>query len=539
MHGLTQFQPLLISTFIDHAAARYADVPIVSWEGETFFRYTYGQAAMRMRRVASSLRRMGLAEGDTVGSLAWTTHRHLELMYAVPSMGIVLHAANPRLSIEHIAYSINHAGEQLLFVDSDCVELVEKLAPLLSKVDTYVVLGARGSAPAPKTGKVLFYEDLVADGSPEFEWPALDERSASTLCFTSGTTGKPKGVLYSHRGTYLSTLSIAMADAWSISSNDCIIALAPFYHCNAWGVTYLGPLAGAKLVLPGRVSDGAQLQKMIVEEGVTVGAGVPTIWMGLAEHCRQSGAKLGKLNRIVSGGAAVPLAMMRTFFKDHGVRTIQVWGMSETTHAATALWTEVDVLNGIATSAAPQGHPVIGTSLRIVDTDGKALPKDGNAIGHLQVRGNWCSSGYLNRDDIALCDAEGWLQTGDLASIRPDNGLCITDRLKDVIKSGGEWVSSIDLENAAVSHPNAQEVAVIGVPHPRWQERPVMFVVPREGSTLTEVEMQEFLTTRVAKWWLPDAIIIVDTLPHTSTGKVQKDVLRQQYAAMAPLQASN
>jgi 3-(methylthio)propionyl---CoA ligase len=313
--------------------------------------------------------------------------------------------------------------------------------------------------------------------------------------------------------------------------------LAAFYHCNGWGAPYLGPMAGAKLVLPGRALDGRSLQEMIVAENVTVGPGVPTVWLGVAEYCRQSGKGLGKLNRIMCGGAAPPLALMRSFWQEHGVRTVQVWGMTETTHAATAMWTEPEVLDGKAEPRAPQGRPVFGTSIRIVDDEGRPLPKDGQAIGHLRVKGHWCSSGYLKREDTVICDAEGWLMTGDLAAIEPDNALRITDRAKDVIKSGGEWVSSIDLENAAIAHPAVLEAAVIGVPHPRWQERPVMFVVCHPDAEFSAEGLLQFLARHVAKWWLPDDIVRVEELPHNSTGKVKKDVLRELYQARSRKEA--
>jgi len=527
--GLMQYQPLLLSGILDHAAQNFGAVPIVSSSDGVLFRYTYAHAAARARRVASSLQRLGVRQGDFIGSLAWTTHRHFELMYAVPGIGAVLHTANPRLSLDHISFTINHTGERVLFVDPECFELLVQLRPLLRQVETTIVMGHRVQAPEGCPGHVLFYEDLVAAGEEGFCWPQFDERAASTLCFTSGTTGDPKGVLYSHRGTYLSSLTIAAPNAWGVSREDAIIALAPFYHCNAWGATYLGPMAGAKLILPGRALDGRSLRELIVNEGATVGPGVPTVWLAVAEHCRQHQVRLGRLNRIVCGGAAPPLELMRALWREHGVRTVQVWGMTETTHAATLLWTEQDVLSGSAEPRTPQGHPIVGTQIRIIDDDGKCLPHDGKTIGHLQVRGHWCASGYLKRDEIALNDAEGWLKTGDLATIDADCGLRITDRLKDVIKSGGEWVSSIDLENAALGHPDVAAAAVIGVPHPKWQERPVIFVVPRSGRELSADSLREHLAVTVARWWLPDEVIMVTELPYNSTGKVKKDVLRERY----------
>ncbi len=529
MQGLVQYQPLLLSSILEYAGETYADVPIVSCSGEGVFRYTYGQASARARRLASSLKRLGIGLGDCVGSLAFTTHRHFELLYAVPGIGASLHTANPRLSEEHIRYTINHAGERLLFVDPECLRQVEELLPQLTSIDTLILMGGREAVVDINVRNVLFFEDLVAAGAEDFEWPSFDERIGSTLCFTSGTTGDPKGALYSHRGTFLSCLVIAAPNVWGVSRDDAIIALAPFFHCNGWGAPYLGPMAGAKLILPGRALDGRSLQQLIVGEGATVGAAVPTVWFSIIEYCRQTGVDLGKLNRIICGGAAPPLELMRTLWREFAVRTVQVWGMTETTHAATVQWTDEGVLSGEAEPIAPQGRPVFGSRIRILGDDRRPLAKDGKAVGHLQVKGHWCSSAYLKRDDVAINDPEGWLETGDLATIGPNNALRITDRFKDVIKSGGEWVSSIDLENAASAHPAVAEAAVIGVPHPRWQERPVMFVTTRPGHELSAEALREHLARRVAKWWLPDEVIFVVELPHNATGKIKKDLLRAQH----------
>jgi acyl-CoA synthetase (AMP-forming)/AMP-acid ligase II len=531
MHGLIQFQPLLLSGILAHAAETYPEVPIVSWSGNRLFRYTYAQSEARARRLASSLQRRGFGPGDFISSLAWTTHRHFELMYAAPGIGAALHTANPRLSAEHLTYTINHTGARLMFVDPECLEQLEQLAHALTSVTSFVVMADSNEVPATPLPNVIAYEDLLAEGDADFAWPSFDERTASTLCFTSGTTGDPKGILYSHRGSYLSALAIAAPNVWAISDQDSIIIVAPFFHCNGWGAPYLGPMAGTKLILPGRALDGRSLQQLIVNEGATVGPGVPTVWLAIAQYCQQTGERLGKLNRIVCGGAAPPLALMRTYWQEFGVRTVQVWGMTETTHAATVLWTANDVLSGDAEPRAPQGRPVFGTQIRIVDDEGRRLPNDGTAMGHLQVKAHWCSSGYLKRPDIAVLDRDGWLRTGDLAAIEAGSALRITDRLKDVIKSGGEWISSIDLENAASTHGAVAESAVIGAPHPRWQERPVMFVVVREGHELTADALRAHLAQSVAKWWLPEEVVFVAELPHYSTGKVQKEVLRKQYGA--------
>ncbi len=529
MHGLIQYQPLLLTALLEHAAETFPATEIVSLSNGRRFCYDYGRAADRARRLASVLQRRGLGQGDFVCSLAWTTHRHFELMYAVPGIGAALHTANPRLSIEHLRYTIHHAGARLLFADPECLPLVEELLPGLPQLQTIVVMAERSEAPAIGFSSVEYYEELVAAGDPQFAWPSFDERAASTLCFTSGTTGDPKGILYSHRGSYLSAMAIAAPNVWSLSERDTIIIIAPFFHCNGWGAPYIGPMAGARLVLPGRALDGRSLAHLIASEGATVGPGVPTVWLAIAEHCQQSGERLGKLNRIVCGGAAPPLALMRTYWQEFGIRTVQVWGMTETTHAATVLWTPLEVLSGEIEPRAPQGQPVFGAEIRIVDDEGHRLPKDGKTIGHLQVRGHACASGYLKRPDVEVLDGEGWLRTGDLAAIETNNSLRVTDRLKDVIKSGGEWISSIDLENAACSHPSVAEAAVIGVPHPRWQERPALFVVLKPGQSVSADELREHLALRVAKWWLPEEVLFADSLPHYATGKVKKDILRARY----------
>ncbi|WP_240320968.1 long-chain fatty acid--CoA ligase [Sphingomonas crusticola] len=522
-----QVEPLLLSALLVHAEENFGDVEIVAWEPERFS-YTYAQAGQRARKLASGLLKLGLHPGETVGSLAWTTHRHFELMYAVPGIGAVLHTANPRLSARQIAFTINHAADRFLFVDPDCITLAAELAPLLTTVERFIIMGPpRESDPSGLT--LGYFDDILAAGDADFAWPSFDERTASTLCFTSGTTGDPKGVLYSNRGSLLSAMAIAPADGWDVSASDTIMPAAAFFHCNGWGAPYLAPMVGARLVLPGRAVDGETMLKIISEEGVTVGSGVPTVWMGLLDQCIRTGRAPGTLNRIVCGGAAPPPAMMSDFFTRFGVRTIQVWGMTETTHAATMLSTRPDVLTGATEALAPQGKPVFGTRLRVIGPGGAQLPNDGTTPGQLQVKGPWCATEYLGRDDIQLCDEEGWMNTGDLATVSAREGLRITDRIKDVIKSGGEWVSSIDLEHAAREHDDVLEAAVIGVPHPRWQERPVLFIVSRDGARLSPADVIAYLKPRVPKLWVPDDVILMDALPHNSTGKVSKEDLRQIY----------
>ena len=532
MLGLTQHWPLITSSILEHGAANYADAEIVSRIADgRLHRYDYGTADRRARRLASAIRRLGVTADAIVGSLAWTTHRLFELFYAVPGLGAVLHTANPRLAPEQIAYAVNQADYRCLFVDLDCLPIAEAIAPALQRVDRYVIMTDRASMPRTRLRDLICYEDLVADGDEGFAWPPLDERSGSTLCYTSGTTGDPKGVLYSHRGTVLNAMTITGGNGWAIGRGDAILAVAPFFHCNGWGAPYVGPMVGAKLVLPGRALDAASLHGLIVGEGVTIATGVPTVWLGMLDHLVERGGDLGRLDRIVCGGTAPPPAMVARLRQDYGVRTIHAWGMTETTHASTAAQAlpgtseaeELEILRG-------QGHPLYGSAIRVVDDQGRVLPRDGTSVGHLQVRGHWVARAYFRREDAGLIDAAGWMNTGDVAVIEPGGAMRITDRGKDVIKSGGEWISSVELEKAALEHPDVAEAAVIGVAHPRWQERPLLLVVPAPGRTPGEAELRAWLAERVAKWWLPDAVRLVDELPRTATGKVRKAELRERYA---------
>ncbi len=529
MLGLNQDYPLLLSTVLDHAAVNFGDVPIIGRYRAEAIRYDYRRAAARARRLASSLCRLGLGSGALVGSLAWNTHRHFELFYGASGIGAVLHTANPRLPAEHIAYAINLAGYRTLFCDAETLALVEQLAPRLEHVDHIVVMAEAGAMPDSALPDLRCYEELIDAGEDDFTWPALDERSACTLCFTSGTTGLPKGVLYSHRGTVLSAMSTGSGNGWGLSADDAIIAIAGFFHCNGWAVPFFGPMYGAKLVLPGRRADTEWLHALIVDEGVTAAPGVPTIWLGMLEYCRQTGKKLGRLDRIYSGGTAPPADMIEAYLSEYGVRTIHGWGMTETTHGATISFAPKHLPRQDAVAAMrTQGKPLYGNEIRIVDESGRPLPRDGRAIGHLQCRGHWIAGAYFRRPDIAVETEDGWLRTGDVAKIDPDNTLHIVDRAKDVIKSGGEWISSQALEEAAASHPAVREAAVLSMPHPLWQERPLLLLVLMPETDLTDEAMREHLRDRVPRWWLPEAIVFVDELPHGPTGKLDKAALRRR-----------
>ena len=531
MLGLNLDYPLLLSTVIEHAAATFGDTEIVSCSGAETLRSDYRSAAMRSRRLASSLRRMGVEEGDFVGSLAWNTHRHFELFYGVSGIGAVLHTANPRLPPAQILYTINFTGYRTLFIDAETVPLAEQLAPRLDSVDRFIVMAGRNDMPATTLPNVRCYEDLIEAGDATFAWPALDERAACALCFTSGTTGQPKGVLYSHRGTVLSALSTGGGNGWALSANDTVLGIPGFFHCNGWAVPFLAPMYGAKLVLPGRRADSEWLHRLIIDEGVSIAAAVPTIWLGMLEHCRATGQRLGRLLRIFSGGTAPPSAMIEAYLRDYGVRISHGWGMTETTHGATISFARDDLPHDAAVAAMrTQGKPLYGNEIRTVDDTGKLVPRDANAPGNLQCRGHWIAGSYFRQPDLDLQTDDGWMRTGDIAVIDPDNTLHIVDRAKDVIKSGGEWISSQALEEAATRHPAVHEAAVVAVPHPRWQERPFLIVVIEEGASVSSAELRAHLHQSVPKWWLPDEIAFVRELPHGPTGKLQKEELRRQVA---------
>ena len=527
MLGLNQDFPLLLSSVLEHGAANFGDVPVVSFDRDEVMRSDYRRTAARARRLASALRRLGYGPDTMAGSLAWNSHRHLELFYGLTGLGAVLHTANPRLPPEQIRYTINFSEYDTLFVDLDTIVLVESLA---LPVKRYVVMAAREAMPVTTLPGAICYEDLIESGDPEFAWPELDERTACLLCFTSGTTGDPKGALYSHRGTVLSAMSTGAGNGWGLSADDAIIAIPGFFHCNGWAVPFFGPMYGAKLVMPGRRADSEWLHKLIVEEGITAGPGVPTIWLSMLEYCHAHGLGLGCLNRIYSGGTAPPAAMIEAYFREFGVRTIHGWGMTETTSGSTISFAPAALpeKDALAVMRTP-GKPLYGNEIRIVDDNDTPLPRDGETPGHLQVRGAWIAGGYFHRPDGNAISPDGWLRTGDVATIDPDNTLHIVDRAKDVIKSGGEWISSQALEDAACRHPSVAEAAVVAIPHPRWQERPFLIVLPREP--VSADALRAHLAGLVPKWWLPDAIAFVEELPHGPTGKLAKNVLRDWIAA--------
>jgi fatty-acyl-CoA synthase len=534
MLGLMGDWPLLISRVIEHAARFHGDTEIVSRlvDGRVH-RYTYAAAERRSRRLARALQRLGVQPGDRVGTLAWNSYRHFELYYGISGIGAVCHTINPRLFDEQIVYIVNHAQDRLLFVESSFVPLVERLAPQLPAQCRIVLLEPAETA-LPVAG---LYDELVAAENDEgFAWPDLDERDAAALCYTSGTTGNPKGVLYSHRSTVLHTLGASVPSAIAMTASDVVCPIVPLFHACGWGTAYTAPMNGAKLVYPGPRLDGASLFELFEAEGVTISLGVPTVWLGFDAYLREKDARCATLRYVLSGGSAVPPSLIASF-ENRGIDVLQGWGMTEMSPLGTvsALKARHQTLDAAGKRAikGKAGRPVFGVEMKIVNDEGEELPRDGEAVGELLVRGPWIASGYFENPEAsqAAVEADGWFHTGDVASIDPDGYLTIADRRKDVIKSGGEWISSIDLEVAAMAHPAVAEAAAIAVSHPRWGERPLLIVTPRGGGRPERAALIAFLGERFPRWMLPDDVVVIDELPHTATGKVMKTRLREQYGA--------
>jgi fatty-acyl-CoA synthase len=534
MQGLMQDWPLLISRIIEHGERYHGTREVVTYsvEGDVH-RYTIADCHLRSKMLAQALERFGIKYGDRVATMAWNTHRHVEAWYAISGMGAVTHTVNPRLFGEQIVYIINHAEDRVLFLDLSFVTMVEALADQIEGIEAFVIMTDRGHMPETSLKNVICYEDLIEPENGDYAWPKLDENVAAGLCYTSGTTGNPKGVLYSHRSNFLHTWSAAAADTLGATAVDTLMPIVPMFHANAWGIPFLAFALGARLVLNGPNFDAETLQKMIEDEGITITAGVPTVWLGLLDHLHKSGKRIDSLKTVIIGGAAAPSNMIESFEKDFDVRVCHAWGMTETSpigtvgtmSGVTAKWPEEEQLK----LKAKQGRPPLGIELKVVDDDGNEQPKDGQAFGHLMVRGPWVASHYFKDEGGDVIDEEGWFATGDVATIDENGFMQITDRSKDVIKSGGEWISSIELENAAVQHESVGEAAVIGLPHPKWNERPLLVLVAAEGAVIEKDEILEFLTGKVAEWWLPDAIVTVDEMPHSATGKISKLELREQF----------
>ena len=532
MHGLMMNRPLMISALLQHAAHNHGDTEIVSRlpVGGTH-RYTYAAAHRRARQLVRVLQSLGVKAEDRIGTLAWNSHRHFEIYYAVSGMAAICHTINPRLFPEQITYIANHADDRFIFFDVNFASLVEALVPHCPGVKGWIAMCSADEMPGNAIPNLLCYEDLLAGMSDDFDWPEFDENTASSLCYTSGTTGNPKGVLYSHRSTVLHAFGSSLPDSLGASARDCILPVVPMFHVNAWGLPYACALTGAKLVMPGPHLDGASLYSLFETEGVTMSAGVPTIWLGLLQYLQANQLKLSTVKRLVIGGSAAPPTMIRTFDEQFGVTVLHAWGMTEMSPLGTLNTFKKKHLALPAEERdrirVKQGRNIFGVELKIVDGAGKALPRDGQAFGDLLVRGPWVTSGYFKSEgDDALRD--GWFPTGDVATIDPDGYMQITDRSKDVIKSGGEWISSIDLENIAVAHPAVTEAAVIGAAHAKWDERPLLVVIRKAGQDVSREELLAFYEGKVAKWWIPDDVIFVDDLPHTATGKLSKLQLRER-----------
>ncbi len=540
MHGLMMDTPLLISSIARHAEKFHGDREIVSVTMDNpRHRYTIRDAVRRSRQLANALARMGLETGDRVATIAWNDYRHLEIYYGVSGSGYVCHTINPRLFPEQLVFIINHAEDRWICTDLMFVPLLEKLLPQIPNVEGFIIMTDEAHMPDTSLPNALCYESLLAAESAEFEWPRLDERTASALCYTSGTTGDPKGVLYDHRSTVLHAFASVAPDVMNLSSCDVVLPVVPLFHVNAWGIPYSALMVGAKLVFPGpKMGDGEALYALLEEEKVTVALGVPTVWLALLQYCDQAGKTLESLNRTVIGGAAVPRAMIEQFEKVHDVRTIQGWGMTEMSPLGTANTPKAGQ-EGLSDEerldlGTKAGRGIFGCELRIVDDHGTELPWDGVAYGALQVRGPWICSDYFKLAGAGGSHKEdGWFDTGDVATIDAQGYMAITDRTKDVIKSGGEWISSIELENAAMGHPAVAEAAVIGVAHPKWTERPLLVVVAAKGQEIDKQALLAFFKGKVADWWIPNDVAVVDELPHTATGKIKKIELRRQFADYA------
>ncbi|MEO1106579.1 MAG: long-chain-fatty-acid--CoA ligase [Pseudomonadota bacterium] len=533
MLGQMMTQPLLISSLIEHAERYHGQTEMHSVETDgTVTQTSWSEVATNARKLASALGKLGLEPQDRIGTLAWNNQRHLEIYYGTSGAGYVCHTVNPRLFPEQLTYIINHAQDRVLFFDATFIPLVAALKPSLTEVRHFVLMGPRNDEALAQIDGVAFYDELIETGDAGYAWPSFDENTASSLCYTSGTTGNPKGVLYSHRSTVLHSFGSNTRDVIGYSAMDVVMPVVPMFHVNAWGSPYACAMSGSRMVLPGPGLDGASLVKLIDTYGVTLAMGVPTIWQGLLAQAAQSGSELTSLERTVIGGAACPPSMIETFRDTYGVDTVHAWGMSEMSPLGTANTPmakhrdlPIDQQHKLRES---QGRPPYGVELKIVDDEGKELPHDGVTQGDLLVRGPWVLDSYFLMQDQTLLQ-DGWFATGDVATLDPDGYMTIRDRSKDIIKSGGEWISSVELENIAVAHPKLATAAVVGVPHPKWDERPLLVAVKADGQDPSEDELLAFFDGKIAKWQIPDKVVFVEALPLNATGKVLKRNLRADF----------
>jgi 3-(methylthio)propionyl---CoA ligase len=537
MLGLMQNQPLLISNLIEFAERHHGDGEVVSRRVEgDIHRYTWADVAQRARQVANALDGMKLQFSDRVATLAWNGYRHLELYFGVSGSGRVLHTINPRLHPEQIAWIANHAEDQVLCFDMTFLPIIQAVHSKCTTIKHWVALCDADKLPADSgIPNLISYESLLQKQSDQYTWPSFDENSASSMCYTSGTTGNPKAALYSHRSTILHAYAAALPDVMCISARDAILPVVPMFHVNAWGIPYSAALTGAKLVFPGAGMDGKSIYELIEGEGVSYAAGVPTVWQMLITHMKANNLKFSTLKRTVIGGSACPPAMINTFRDDYGVDVLHAWGMTELSPLGTLCTLKNKHLKLPAQEQMQirmkQGRAIFGIDMKIVDGDGKDQPHDGKAYGDLLVRGPWVVANYYKGEGDPLVKdthGNGWFPTGDVATIDPDGYMQITDRSKDVIKSGGEWISSIDIENIAVAHPAVAMAACIGVPHPKWDERPIVAVVKKPDAQVSREELLQFYEGKTAKWQIPDDVVFVDAIPLGATGKMLKTKLREQ-----------
>jgi len=535
MFGQMQDVPLLVNRILDHALVNHGEREIVSRLVEgNIHRETYADAHLRARKLSQALQALGMGVGDVVATMAWNTHRHFEAWYGITGVGGIYHTLNPRLFPEQLSYIINHAEDKIILTDLTFVPVLEGIEKDIPNVKAIIIMTDATHMPETSLKNVLCYEDLIDGNNGDFNWVEVDERAPSGMCYTSGTTGNPKGVCYTHRSNVLHTLTSLSSDVMGLSSTDSVMPVVPMFHANAWGLAFSAPAVGSKIVNPGPNMDGESIYQLLTEEEVTFSAAVPTVWLMLLQHMEANNLKLPKLNNVTIGGSAVPRMMLEKFERDYGVMVKHAWGM-----------TELSPLGSIASFKSgmehmsfdeqmdikvKQGRPPYLVEMKITDDEGNELPRDGKAFGHLMVRGPFIVGEYVKGDGGQILDKDGFFDTGDVATLDPLGFMQITDRAKDVIKSGGEWISSIEIENIAVGFDKVQETAVIGVEHPKWDERPLLIVVKNPDAEVTKEEVLAYLDGKIAKWWMPDDVVFVDEIPHTATGKIQKLTLRQQFA---------
>ena len=535
MRGLMQEWPLLVHTFIDHANIHHGEREIVTRRVEgDIHRTNYSEIYSRAKNFSKALQKLGVKQGEVIGTLAWNTHRHLESWYGITGIGAVYHTLNPRLFTEQLEYIINHAENQYIICDTTFVKLLESIEENIPNVKGFIFLTDKENMPDTKLKNSLSFEELIDAEDEDFDWVRVDENDACGLCYTSGTTGNPKGVLYSHRSNVLHTLAANSADAMGISSTDSVLPVVPMFHANAWGISFSAPMVGCKVVMPGMNMDGESIYQLLTDEKVTFTAAVPTVWLMLLQYLEANDLKLPYLNRVAIGGSAVPKMMLEKFEKDYEVSVMHAWGMTEMSPLGTigAFKSGMEDLSfeEQINIKLKQGRATYMVEMKITNDEGNELPWNGKDFGHLLVRGPFIASKYIKGEGGQILDNQGFFDTGDVATIDELGFMQITDRSKDVIKSGGEWISSIELENAAVGHEEISEAAVIGIAHPKWDERPLLICVPVEGKTPSKEDVLEYLKEKVAKWWMPDDVVFVEEIPHTATGKIQKITLREQFS---------